>query len=572
MAEWSALEGSTDEEAYLRVGDSIDLVVTGQDARFEGWPGATVADVGVQKIEVPARQVVSISTEGAWAPTCALRDARVVDPDEVILGEAGIGQQVNVANVLTGPEGFSIAWTGTGFKARAIAKSVDTRFTAGAKFEACGGTPLSGMTGADTKICLYADASITLDQATNWQDGTEGRTSAQFSSGLFLPTTPFQAATGSLVVVEMPPGQTDPALIRDVHLVRGPHTTLVVDEPADLWFAVNDIACPDQDGDHQLHVRVATFLPFGDAAEALIRRMAYTLSLVRERTPDLMARGEILPSESTEIELDAKLDAVGGPGEPQIAVDDYPAPMRDLFYKYLAREMVRLEASVRVTNIARETLIKQGEYRAATIAVRNSALSGYLLSLLPKWTVRGLRFRELRGISAEYARDIHGFLAPLLRVWHPEVLDGLGDMPALMELTSVDVDTPILVLTQRLTEIGDEVARRVENAELPYPSPQDTAPTFVALRFTEPIAARRRVRRLAERPLSACRPVQPPSGGRRWRRAVRCGARSVRRATARRCGAWSSSPARTTCTSSRPALTTCPARGRSRSSARSGWR
>jgi hypothetical protein len=486
MAEWSTIEGASDEAAYLRAGDSIDLFLTGQNATFESWQGATVADVGVQKIEVPARQAISISTEGVWAPSCALRRARVVDPDEIALGDVPAGQQIDSTGVVIGPEGYSIAWTGSAFKAETIARSVSTRFTAGAKFEACVGTPLSAMTGADTKLCLYADASISLDQATNWQDGTEGRTSAQFSSGLFLPTTPFQAATGSLVVVEMPPGQTDPDLIRDVHLVRGPHTTIVVNEPADLWVAVNDVSCANRDGNHQLHVKVSTFVPFGNAAEALLRRMAHTVSLIRERIPGLMARGEILPSESREIELDAKLDAIGGPAELQIAVDDYPAPMRDLFYKYLAREMTRLEAAVRVASIDREIVIKQGEYRAATLALQNSVMSGYLLSLLPRWSVRGLRFNELRSISAEYARDIHGFLAPLLRVWHPEVLEGLGNMTALMELTSVDVDTPILLLTQRLTEIGEEVARRVEDAELPYPSPQDTAPTFVALRFTDP--------------------------------------------------------------------------------------
>jgi hypothetical protein len=487
MKEWSALEGASDDEAYLRVGNSVDLFLTGDNANFDGWDDTDISEVGVQKIEVPARRAISISTEGVWAPRCAVEDARVLDPADAVLGgPIPPSHQINTVDAITGPEGYTISWTGSSWAAVNEHKSVTGRIAAGAKWENCAGTPGADIIGSGSKVCVYVEASIALEKGKNWQSGVEGRTSAQFSSGIFLPTTPFEAAAGALVVVEMPPGDTDPDHIRDVHLVRSPHTTIVVDEPADLWVAVNDISCFPQDTSHELHVKIATFVPFGDAAEALLERMAHTLSLVRQRLPGLMERGEILSSESTEIELEAKLGAIGDPGELQIPVDDYPAPMRDLFYKYLAREMTRLEAAIRVRNIEREAAIKEGEYRAATLAVQNSAMSGYLISLLPKWTVRGLRFKELRSISADYARDVHGFLAPLLKVWYPEVLAGLGNIAALQQLTTVDIDTPILLMTGWLNELGDEMAQRIENAEVPYPLPQDTAPTFVALRFVDP--------------------------------------------------------------------------------------
>jgi hypothetical protein len=484
MKAWAAVQGSTDDEDYLRVGDSIDLFLSGQNANFDGWSGKTLADVGVQKIEVPAGRAISISTDGLWSPSCAIRAARVVDPNLVVPGgPRPITPPLSNTDLPTGPEGYSMSWTGSTFEAKEASRSDSYRLTIGAKLETCAkGDYLLG----ESSACVYVEGSASWERSKNWKGGTEGRTSTQFASGLFLPITPFEAAAGSLVVVEMPPGVTDPDQMRDVHLVRGPHTTLVIDEPADLWVAVNDTRCATRDTAHQLHVKIATFVSFGDAASALIKRMAHTISLVRDRLPALLERGEIMSSEATEIELEAKLGAIGEPGELQIAVDDYPAPMRDLFFKHLAREMTRLEASVRVRNIEREASIKESEYRAASLALRNGTLSGYLLSLVPKWTVRGLQFQELRRISSEYVRDIHDFVAPLLRVWHPEVLDDLDTLTPLQQLTNVDIDTPILVVTQRLTDMGAELAQRVEDAELPYPAPEETAPSFVALRFAAP--------------------------------------------------------------------------------------
>ncbi|HTE55123.1 MAG TPA: hypothetical protein VK698_29930, partial [Kofleriaceae bacterium] len=277
-----------------------------------------------------------------------------------------------------------------------------------------------------------------------------------------------------------------PAAIRDVHLVRGPHTTIAVDGPADLYLVVNDTTCDSQDTTNELHVAIRRFIGVGNAAQSLLSRMSHATSVIRARVPELMARGEVLPSEVTEMELSAKLDAINVPGEVQVAVDDYPAPMRDLFYKYIAREMTQLEASVRVANIDREMRIKDAEFHATEIAVQNSAMDGYLVSLLPRWTVRGLRLKELRDVTSLYATDVRYYLSPLMRVWYPQVLAGLDDVTAVQDLVNVDVDRPVLEMTDRLLELGTALSTRIGNVDTPYPSPDDTAPSFVAVRFPAP--------------------------------------------------------------------------------------
>jgi hypothetical protein len=113
-------------------------------------------------------------------------------------------------------------------------------------------------------------------------------------------------------------------------------------------------------------------------------------------------------------------------------------------------------------------------------------MSGYLLSLVPKWNVRGLRLQQLREISNEYVQGIHGFLGPMLKVWYPGVLAGLGNISDLQALTGVDVDTPLTQMTGWLSGLGTTLGDRIKSAELPYPPPSDTAPTLVALRFVKP--------------------------------------------------------------------------------------
>ena len=495
MAEWSLREGAIDEQDYLRVGDTIRLPpLTGQHANFVGWEDKTIADVGVQKIEVgEGEHTLSIETSGRWAPSCALRSARVIDPDDIDPDLPGReGRRINRTEVPVGPEGYSMSWTGSSFEAESSHESTSMRATAGARLEACAGTPGFGL-GGGVRACTYVDISASLESSTGEQAGDESRTSAQFASGIFLPTTPFEAPAGALVLVEMPPGETDPSRRRDVHLVYAPHTTIALDEPADLWVVVNDLHhsadpdddCTDQDGSNALTVTVRKMAGVGQYAGALIERMAHTVGLVRQHRPGLMARGEILPSEATAIELEAKLGQIGGPDQPQFAVDDYPVPMRDLFYKFLAREMTRLEAAVRIVAIQREIVIKDAEYKAATVAVENSRMSGYLLALLPKWNARGLRFKELREITALYVQDFRDHLVPVLRLWYPDALD-LGNPSSLQALTTVDIDTPALTITEWLIQIGTLLENKIRSAELPYPTSDDTATDFVVLRFPHP--------------------------------------------------------------------------------------
>jgi hypothetical protein len=227
MAEWAQISGAIDEAAYLRVESTRRVDATGQHALFKSWTTQDVDTIAIalpatpsmpltKKIEINAGEVLSIATSGAWAPTCALRDTKMLDQDRAIeaLDDPGVdGSTLDQTSIPIGPEGYSISWTGSGYESSDNHGSVVGRITTGQNAQGCGGVTW-GYGRAES--CSYIDISVTAEAGKSWQAGSEGRTSASFSSGLFLPHTPFEAPAGALVVVEMPRGATHEALVRNV--------------------------------------------------------------------------------------------------------------------------------------------------------------------------------------------------------------------------------------------------------------------------------------------------------------------------------------------------------------------
>ena len=481
MAAWARAEGGADGAAYLRLGDTQVLRLSGADARFDGWHAQTMPAVAAGMRSVAAGQVISIATAPGtvWAPTCALRHVRLIEPGQA-LEAAAEELPLDTTGAVTGPEGYALTWTGSTYQATSLYRTKARRETASTSHGLC--LPIPGL-----HYCpRMEETSFSNERGRTWQSGSEGRTSAQFASGLYLPITPFEAPAGSLVVVEMPAGEIDPARLRNVHLVRAPHTTIAVEDAADLYFVVNDIACDEQDSAHVLEVTVGAFVTLDEAADALVRRMAHTLALVRARAPEVIARGALLPTERRLIEEEALLAQLGGPGEIQIPVDDYPPALRTLFSRFLAREMVRLEAMAALAQLEAEQQIKLAEHRAISVELHQSTMAGYLLGLVPRWTVRGMRLAEMREVATDFTRDVRHFVVPLMDLWYPEVAASLPDLEVLQRLANVDVDTPVLDLVGWQAELGRALRRRIAEARLPYPSDDDTARKLVALRFPRP--------------------------------------------------------------------------------------
>lgn len=144
---------------------------------------------------------------------------------------------------------------------------------------------------------------------------------------------------------------------------------------------------------------------------------------------------------------------------------------------------------MRLVDIRREIALRTTAEIAAMETVRNTALSGYLLALSPEWTARGMRLRELRDIVNKYSADIRQYLRPLIQLWYPGVLVGADAQPLLAaarELANATVDSGEVDMADDLRELGRLLALRIGEAVLPYPTPEETAPSFVAFRFPRP--------------------------------------------------------------------------------------
>ncbi len=498
MAQWEGYEGTVGTE-YLTTESTTRLSFSAADVKFtnSGWKqsgnenGHTVDKVTDKtKMTVAGRTALSISASGEYAPSCALKAVRYVDQDVFLEGGAA-SSSLNINSATTGPEGYSINWSGSGFDASSSSSTDDLRVTIGARVEGC--RKVSIPFADEGEACLYLDSSYTYARSKVDQDGKEQRTGMQLQSGLFLANTPFYAPAGALLAVELPPGETEVGHVRAVHLIKRPHTTIVFDEPADVYFVINDIdydydydPCGAPDSSNTVQLDVAKVIEVGDAAEAIIARMAHTLVKVREHLPAILKRGEILPHEDELIQREATLGQIGWEGELQIPVEQYPGPLATLFEKFLAAEMMRLHAAVRLATYGREIESLLSDLHALDITLHNSLNAEYLAAMLPKWTIRGMRFNFLRHALDSYTSDMTTQLLPLLRLWYPDVLSALQSDPTLLELADPDLDLSPILLSQRLSEFARTLSASMDGAERGYPAPDEVAPSFVAVRYPRP--------------------------------------------------------------------------------------
>lgn len=105
------VQGAIDGSPYVTVTNHPVRTLSARDARYDG-AATTIGEVTSQApITMSAGQLLSVAVEGQWSPTCALSRAPFVAPD-------GTGVvPVTLSRSLTGPEGYSVVWTGSAYDA-----------------------------------------------------------------------------------------------------------------------------------------------------------------------------------------------------------------------------------------------------------------------------------------------------------------------------------------------------------------------------------------------------------------------------------------------------------------------
>lgn len=444
-ASFADVQRSLDQGAYVQIGNTQTFRVNGGDARFQA--SRAPADIAVQLIpNLAAGQMLVIQTSNTWKPTCALREQLFLKPD----GLSNVGADLSQAEI--GPEGYVVSWNGSTFDARSAGRSVSRESTIGASFRICEGTgPAGKVVGISAEACVYGDIHKTTSMNASSTSGGESRSSAAFSTGLRLPSTPFpEAAVGSLLVV-----LTDPQTgsVREVKVVHTGATSILIEQSSNAYFVVNDKMCGTPDTTHELTVNVRAMTSVTATAEAALKGMAAVLGYMRQQQDTYVAQGTLLPTQATLLRqqaavlLQAEMDRI--PELNKIHVADLPVPLLNLFDAFVSHEIVATERRIEIRAIQRSLDLDLIELRTIDDELAAGATRARLQRLIPQWMLRNLDHDQLRGSLVDVLTVSRDFLRPIFDLWYPHALDNHQGGPEISALLNADVDTSLVTLADK---------------------------------------------------------------------------------------------------------------------------
>ena len=500
--------GVFDGDAAANTDQLPALDVSGADARYSGSP-ASPAQLAVRypagsatpwKKTVRAGQSLRFDVRNDWTPSCALRVKTAPGaPLGAIAGPDAGSYGISNIDRLSGPEGYIVQWTGSGFDTRTT--TADTTFRMGLSVDACiklsYGTPVFAefVTGARLEAWVQACANLSLTQTFSNAEssGTDNRSSASFAGGMHLDNTPYPyAPAGALLLVLTAPG-TD--TIVDVQVV-GRQAAFIAPEDVDAYLVVNDFNPVSSGGrcdgflNHKLHVEAAQVTSFGATADQLARAMAASLGEIRGAASGILAQGQLVPGEEQLLRLHARQRVAALTG---FDVTQLPPAVSEFFETWISAELVSLNRRAEMYRHERELRLA-GLERNALIHERDAAAEqSRLVRLAPRWLLRRLQTSRLAQDERALLRYLRDYAPPIFELRYPRALRDLllspdASVSAKLQLdqlesmdfaaTSDDIAAVLLTLGNKVNDslesaVANSADYGVVRAGVSFPDPDD---------------------------------------------------------------------------------------------------
>jgi hypothetical protein len=509
---------------YNRTNSDLPFTIKGTDSRFEpllvGIQRVALKDksqstgVAPWKLTVNPGDLINFHTTGSWSPSCALSKANTIADETALPAAVEVERSTGptMAPITTGPEGYSVQWSNSVYQARSNSSTNEAGFfyNETSSTQACEGAQLSVSAGlppsvpSPVQFSLGYSSSVQKCEANSRgkqgsqtysnssTSGSDTRSSASFSRGLRLSNTPLPALpVGSLVLVEMPQGITDPLYAKDIHVIQSGADSFIPRGPgsSELYLVVNDASnCTTPPSSvNSLTVRINRLEPInGRRSQVLKDTMLQTLTKIRLKESEILAQGRMLPGDKTTLRVDA-LAALG-------SLTAEPLELRQLFEAWIDKEIAILEKKAEILNVERAMGQLVLEMNGLNQEINNAEMSSRLYRLSTTWALRDVDSRQLRdaGDIANIAikKMVEDFF-PVLELRYPSVLRQLSnkDAPYYLNQLNAIIDT----------KLSDSVLTQVSNTHtamraivLAYKNQSSDSlikpPFFVTLRFKRPTA------------------------------------------------------------------------------------
>jgi hypothetical protein len=394
---------------------------------------------GVFRLSANKGEMIHINVDGAYSPSCAFA-----------------GGSIPLDNPMTGPEGYQVNVSSGTLHAtnhttahnsdETSGNDVSNKMCLGAKFSESGDiwTQAFGFKAevyVTNESCWnydhgWHDSDTTSDSKN---DSTEMRQGASFVDGLRLLNTPFpKFPAGALLLVEMPSGD---ALLADairVDMIHAPGSGYVAlgknsaDTGAtDFYLVVNDVSgCNPSDAAGALNVSVTKMTPIGADAIQLGTTMVQQLNTIRATTDSYVAMGRFSSNDRDVLEKAAFVQL--GP------ISQVSPDLLSLFTMRVDYELARIDRLVNIENLKQSDQTILLDEKEIEDELKALPQQSRLLQLLPDWALRDLTNDRLGPAMNELAKQLDGYIYPILVLRYPNVIGAVKGDTRVSKLLSLD--------------------------------------------------------------------------------------------------------------------------------------
>jgi hypothetical protein len=474
-ASFADIQQSLDHGAFMQVGDSTTLTLTGADGRYTGG-SANLADLAVHTVPGLARgQMLAIQTSGTWTPACALGVTRFFAVD----GQDPI--PADLSNAEIGPEGYAVTVSDGNVAAHSAGHALGFEASVGQSAKFCSSSGLIGEAiGLKLEECIFAEDKASLSATTGSSGGEEARSTASYATGLRLAGTPFtDAPAGSLLVVLADPAGN----ILDVKVVHGGGTSVLIPAASTAYFIVNDAKCTTAGTQKSLAVNIRTMSSAQEVADKALISMADVLDYMHQQQQALVDQGTLLPSQAVLLRQQAGLKLQAHLGE--INLTSLPPPLASLFDAFVDHQIVATERRIEIRAIERSLDLDLIDLRTIDDELNAGAARARLQRLVPQWILQNFDHDTLRNDLIDLLSVSRDFLKPTLELWYPSAIPNVSNSSALLALLDADVDTSLISLAASGTSLVNDLLQAYDHGTFGA-KPPGSQPLEIVLSFPRP--------------------------------------------------------------------------------------
>jgi hypothetical protein len=482
QAQFEALASSEaiDPDAAYQVQTIPPFSASAADSHYPNGGTRNVVRDRFHMERLSAGQTLRVHVTREWSPTCAITNGNIVDPN------AGATVPIIIGEALTGPEGYYVLAEDSRYASWGIGRQGSGQLTGA--WNSCTSDSLG------FGNCTHAN--LPRGEVTGQVGiGASTKTSATFTSGLRLSTTPYpEAPAGSLVAVitrkNATGGASDPPEL-DIRVVHRDDVIVATAPPAlegwpndgeiEVHFVVNDRAttpdgepCPRLPAS-ALQIELVRSTPLGNVAQPIGMAMSGALAAMEARAPAVIAQGELSGTEATALRTDAWARVQGALLPHGIGLNGLPSELRQLFDTFLERELASIGRRAH-----RDALQRQLTQLALQIdAIKSQQLfstdQDRLLHLIPRWRLRDLAGTKLASSAASLSEALTAYAAPVFELRDPASLSNFrAQVTARADdiTTNLEITGPYEDVVEELVEFARAVASAVSGAQFELPSSQ----------------------------------------------------------------------------------------------------